>query len=395
MSGTENKTEFSELHTVTTFCEGESMERCYRDYGWKYVLLTINVVSVAINIFHLIVLRRIPSLRGTAYLFILYQISVADMYSTIPVVKMLCSVHQLYLNKDLHIAALYASISDHCGLIKYNVLAVASFERYLSICCPFTDRTIERLGITLDRKQIIKMTSAVLWLCGLGLVFLKNFLFKTDLCVYSLRGPDNTNTARSGYLVLAFIAALTFLIAGLNLRVLIELRNLAKRNQNQDSGSAKRATYYIIVISIAYYVCLLPSCVAFVLHSFGISLISVRWIIHIFYSFYGIFNVVIYGWIMKPYRQLVWGIFRCCCKNRVGVGSSVDCGETTVGLATYGRETSQHGVGPYPSRTSIETSESGFVVAYNQPVKLIPRDLTSVEEREVALMDLNNAYVPQ
>ena len=97
-------------------------------------------------------------------------------------------------------------------------------------------------------------SSAALWICGLGLVFLKNFLFKTDLCVYSLRGPDNTNTARSGYLVLAFIAALTFLIAGLNLRVLIELRNLAKRNQNQDSGSAKRATYYIIVISIAYYV---------------------------------------------------------------------------------------------------------------------------------------------
>ena len=114
-------------------CDGAIIERCYTDFGWKYLILTINALSVVINLVHMILMSRLPSLHNTSYHFILQQISIADIYAVIPSVTFLCSVHKLYYGQDLRIAAIYAIIIEHCGMVKYNTLFIAS---HLQVTCP-------------------------------------------------------------------------------------------------------------------------------------------------------------------------------------------------------------------------------------------------------------------
>ena len=58
-------------------CSHDSMDRCYGDYAWKYLIFTLSIVSVVVNAFHLFVLKRLPAICGTSYLFVLQQITVA------------------------------------------------------------------------------------------------------------------------------------------------------------------------------------------------------------------------------------------------------------------------------------------------------------------------------
>ena len=45
-------------------------------------IAVMNMISLLVNIFHLIVLSRLQSLKGTKYRYVLYNISLADIVNT-------------------------------------------------------------------------------------------------------------------------------------------------------------------------------------------------------------------------------------------------------------------------------------------------------------------------
>ena len=335
-------------------CDGAIIERCYTDFGWKYLILTINALSVVINLVHMILMSRLPSLHNTSYHFILQQISIANIYAVIPSVTFLCSVHKLYYGQDLRIAAIYAIIIEHCGMVKYNTLFIASLERYLSICHPLSGQQTNCMDKLLDRKQKIKLFSIFFWIFGLGLAFVKNYVFRQHLCLLEFAGPTNRSSKAARNFVFVFMIIQTLFILAFNVRVLIELRKMQRRNHLCDHSFTRRASHYIIAISLAYYFCLFPTCVAFILKSFDVSLWSYRWPLQILYCVYGIFNVVIYGWVMKPYRLLVKKMFVCCWRSNTGTKRTAGvAGSKAFRSQDTGNNTSQSKATPVPKSEGL------------------------------------------
>ena len=146
---------------VLTMCGVETMDRCYTQYGFKYTVVILNIISVFVNISHIRILRRMATSNSATYMFVLQLISAADLQSTLHMFTCFCSIHELFVGQHIYYAAALAAIMSHSGLVKYASLATASIERYLSLCHPLygtlrCDRFCSRLTqikITADRKS--------------------------------------------------------------------------------------------------------------------------------------------------------------------------------------------------------------------------------------------------
>ena len=165
------------LHSQYYLCSHDYLERCYSDYAWKYTLVIVNIISLVVNVIY----GRLPALRGTTYLFILQQISAADVYAIMSMGEIFCVHHKLNINKNIMIGVLFVTFHEHCGLMRFNILALASTERYISLCHPHGG---DAVCFTLwSRARKIKLIAASLWIGGFVFLFVKNYLSKDELCV--------------------------------------------------------------------------------------------------------------------------------------------------------------------------------------------------------------------
>lgn len=296
---------------IVRMCPHDSLERCYSAYEWKYFVVGLCLISLVVNIFHILVLRRLPSIRGTAYLFILQQISVADIYAMLSLFSMFCFYHQIYLGKNIIIGVLFATMHEHCGLVRYSVLSAASIERYLTLCHPLGGGP--EFFKQWSQPQQIKTFSVGSWIAALVFSFAKNYFLRGDICVWAFYGPGNIGSLKASICLLAYTAVWTAIIFFCNVKVLIELKQVRIRNKHQRIRDklVRRGFLYIVIINIAFYVCLIPVTATIILSPFEKYVVNVRWFVHVLYMSYGIFNVVTYGWAMKPYRTLVCKILMC------------------------------------------------------------------------------------
>ena len=309
-----NSTESVSGDNILRMCTHDSMERCYSDFAWKYLVAAVNIISLFVNIFHIIILRRLPAIRGTPYSFVLQQISVADIYAIMSMGQIFCIYHKLYINKNIMIGVLFVTFHEHCGLVRFNVLAVASIERYLSLCHPLGGESV--CFIVWSRARKVKLIAAVFWIAALVFSFLKHYLSRNELCVWAFYGPSTKASTGSSVMMCSYIAIITLIIVVCNFKVLRELKKVASRNKQSDRDQvAKRTVYYILIINVAYYICLLPVGAVIIMGPLGHGITKVRWFIHILYSSYGVFNVVIYGLVMKPYRTVISAIFQRSSKD--------------------------------------------------------------------------------
>ena len=137
----------------------------------------------------------------------------------------------------------------------------------------------------LDRRQKIKLLSIFIWIFGLGLSFVKDYVFRQYLCLLVGSGPTNRDSKVSRHFILVFIIIQTLFIVAFNMRVLVELRRIQRRTHVcEHGGFTKRASVYIIAITIAYYTCLFPACVGLTLKSFGMQLWSLMAPAHVLQS---------------------------------------------------------------------------------------------------------------
>ena len=231
------------------------MERCYSDYAWKYTVVIVNIISLVVNVLHIFILGRLPALRGTTYLFILQQISAADVYAIMSMGEIFCVHHKLYINKNIMIGVLFVTFHEHCGLMRFNILALASTERYLSLCHP---QGGDAVCFTLwSRARKIKLIAASLWIGGFVFLFVKNYLSKDELCVWAFYGPSTKGSIKSCVIMLSYVMIISATIVVCNFKVMRELKKASLQEQLPTTNNlAKQTMYFILIINIAFYICL-------------------------------------------------------------------------------------------------------------------------------------------
>ena len=293
---------------LLSVCENHSMDQCNTELAWKYLVVTLNITSILVNTLHLVLLNRIAALRGTSYLFILKLISIADIYSTVNILACFCDFHRLFLGENIYYAALLAAIKNHGGLVRFDTLAVASIERYLSICYPLCGSLhCDRL---VSRKNLVRLIAVSFWTFSLLVSFFTMFAFSDGLCLAPMFGPSNIrNTPSISQLVnMGYIIILTIIMLFSHIATLRQLKLIQRRGDHMQGAADDRlstqAVYYILTINIMYYICLVPAVIIIILKPLGLTVDDLAWSIYALYSCYGSANVIVYGWRNSSYRTL-------------------------------------------------------------------------------------------
>ncbi|KAF6026014.1 hypothetical protein EB796_015673 [Bugula neritina] len=123
-------------------------------------LLTINCISILINILHLIVLRTVQSLRSSKYYQVLVHGGVSDVVAGIGfVVIAVCALEDTINRQSLHIISIANSVMEGIllatGLLRANLIGISSYERYVSLCDSFNYETHKVFKILNDSLSVV------------------------------------------------------------------------------------------------------------------------------------------------------------------------------------------------------------------------------------------------
>ena len=271
--------------------------------------VVVNVIAFIINTFHLGIISRLESLKETRYRCVLINIALADI-----VYNVFMAVYYSYYKIVLITFAygepilriLLTIVTYTCNYMSFHVFALASMEKYLAICKPFSYESsviVRRLPVNF----------VIVWLYVFSVNTVVAFIVKLDL----ISGMSNNAMPVLGTLVLAIAPSL--LSGTLLIKVYRELKRMRNRSQNssEDSDETKAAMYLIIIFTLEMIVFLLNSICVIVLHSTGVVVIFKIWQAFI-KAPYTILNTVIYGWRTQSYRQYVRELIGCN-RHRIGI----------------------------------------------------------------------------
>ena len=304
---TTNETTLRNTAMVLKMCGNSTLDQCYTTgIVPKNIVIGLNVLSVLVNVFHILLVRRVSELQGSTYLFVLQLISVADIYSATNLLSILCRLHKALLGRNIYYTSVVGLIKSHGGLIRFDTLAVASLERYLSICYPIFGTL--RWDRICNRLTLVKIIASIFWTTSFILSLIENFVFNIDMCLLPFNGPSTSSTL-TRILSTSYITVLTVVMLTCHISIIIRLRRTGVTREDKNKNSS-RAASYIMIINSMYYLCLVPGVIIMILQPLGYAISShAKWVIYALYSCYGILNVVAYGLRMKSYRVVVCEIF--------------------------------------------------------------------------------------
>ena len=271
-------------------------------------VVTINAISFLINIFHLSVITRLESLKGTQYRTILINISLADMTNTL-IVAVFNSCYDLFIYNFNHVTAEPAlripinTLMSFANYIGYHVFLVASIQQYLAICRPISYQLssfVERLPVVFALAWIYVLLLSLIFFAMETLApFLWPWIGPIRLAkIVLLSIPPNVVT---GILLVKVYRAM-------------QVRKCARKAMNTTNAAQatrdKGAMYLIIIFTLEMIAFALNIVVVLIFHHTRITVWGKIWNAFI-KAPYTIANTVIYGWRTKSYQRQVHRIFGC------------------------------------------------------------------------------------
>ena len=265
---------------------------------------TMNTISFLINIFHLSVITRLETLKGTQYRTILINISLADLVNTLMVAV-------LYPCYDFSLFTILAGkpamkivinvVVNTANYIGYHIFLVASIQKYLAICRPTTYQSspfVKRLPLVF----------AMAWIY----VFLANTLFSLMKTLSPLLWLQS---AHFRIVQIGFFSIPPNLITSILLIKVYRAMKVRKRKRQTMNARAvaqekadKAAMYLIIIFTLEMIVFMLNGLSILI---FYLTLMTVWG--KIWNGFikppYTVANTVIYGWRTKAYQIHVRRMF--------------------------------------------------------------------------------------
>jgi hypothetical protein len=220
--------------------------------GGGYGLMALNAFSIILNGFHIFVLSKMRSLKGSVYLHILVHLSAADMiYALRMIFQSVFADPSLFKSLTVGPVAFYWSFNAMCLWIRFWIMAAASFERYYALCRALTyesSRIISSIPIWLPIVWLVCYATAVVFMVSLEL----------DLCFSRLVGPMFRRSDEFMVTMYTMQLAPGVFTAILLAQVLVELYRMRKRYLTNDEKQVKAATKYLIAIMALLYAGLLP-----------------------------------------------------------------------------------------------------------------------------------------
>lgn len=267
---------------------------------WGMVCLVTNSTAFFINVFHLFVISRLESLKGSKYRCVLISISLTDMtWLLVVMLSSSCSGFflSIYRSKEPS-KRLPVLITIYIATYNsYYVFLIAIVEKYMAICKP----------LCYDSSIIVRKLPAAFVLAWtlVAVLATTRALLETFIPTGSF--------ASSGLWKVCFVLLLTVLpstVAGvLVTKIYVELRRMRvispKVNETAD------AAMYLIIIFSLEMIALIINLVSLGIFLFsGIGIYIIMWISFVKPT-YTVSNVVIYGWRTKTYKQYVCGMLPC------------------------------------------------------------------------------------
>ena len=271
-------------------------------------ILTMNTISFLINIFHLSVITRLESLKGTQYRTILINISLADMTNTL-IVAIFNSCDDFFIYHFNYVAAEPAlripinTLMLFANYIGYHVFMVASIQKYLAICKPIS----YQLSPFVKRLPVV---FAIAWIY----VLLLNLLFP----VMEILAPvlwSQTEEIRMIQTVLLSIPPnlLTGVLLIKVYRAMKVRQHVRKAMMTTNAAQAKGdqgVMYLIIIFTLEMIVFALNTVVILIFYHTRITLWGKIWNGFV-KAPYTVANTIIYGWRTKSYQIHVCRMFGC------------------------------------------------------------------------------------
>ena len=276
---------------------------------WTLIIYTINSIVCAVNILHLLVLRRLHRLRGKPYLTILQTFSITDIAISMSIVALsCCPLRQLIRSEGYMLGSILSGVITTLSLFKMYVIALASQERYLTICQPLTH--IEHLEMPFSHLKLCLLAVLTLLLVVVGI---GEYMFNSDLCMNYVLGPTLLHKSKGASIL--FLALALSGIAFIAVRaayIFKEIRRIILKSKHRHQMN----TFKHILLELCALACLLPLTVWITLNLLGIYLSELLWTALLAFNIHGALSTFICGWVMAAYRQEVGLLLRCTSRRK-------------------------------------------------------------------------------
>ena len=286
------------------------------------MFVSLNIISVIVNLLHILVLVNMPGLKEKNYFWILLNLTLADIVGAIALaISSSCSIYELLISAETAIGVALILFGQQSSLMcRYFQLTLACFDRYYAVYKPFdynTSRLINNIG----------KLSALSWIITTSIPIVKVSLTVDEACLGEFSTYEISISTPNGWFDIftsCFIAVPSLVTAVLLIKVSRELKRMSARgNMTSEDREVKSATRYVIGTCVMFYCSVIPLVAGLCLH--GIIGDPRNPIIRAFLitiaicqTLYGIGDVILYGFINPPYVQRIKAIFgRFCCKSKV------------------------------------------------------------------------------
>ena len=306
MAAAENSTNDYVTGDIPYCFESGHSELCMPRY-FEAMIIGVNTLSLALNIFHMMILCRLKKIRGTVFHRIIIITSVVDMLDVISKISTTACVIRVNIIDKLPLIHIVSSVHEIITGYKFAILGVSAIDRWLSLAKPFQ----------YDATLMVRKFNLFAFLVAVPFAvysFLKNALLVDEYCIETGFGFKYPRSSISH--IILFVVTVVNCI-GVNVFILLIAKHLIQmrlRSRLTESDRLLRqAAKYVIVTCILFHICFIGYLIIVILrvseyffmagHFSGFEYLALVSIL--FNSCYGILNIVTFAWYTAGYRRAV------------------------------------------------------------------------------------------
>jgi len=268
--------------------------------------LTLSIISLLLNSANLFFLKKLDKSKRSAYFWIVVNIGICDIITCCTrSLSVSCEVNKKISSLPVINVRIFQVATNVLSAVPFIVgnfiLAIGSYERYVSICHPYQ--------VNLNKiVNNIKLCLGIVWILSFILATTVFVINPNEYCFNEFGAmPSNlnikTSVAFSGSITITFFTSVICLSKAWR-----ELKRMQSRSPvpAPDDLLVKRSAQYIIIVAISLHL------------SYGIIVMSavsngfdniarnfkyfVKWICYFYITVYSIFNVLLYFFLTPGYR---------------------------------------------------------------------------------------------
>lgn len=270
----------------------------------QFPMIAMSFLSLSVNIFHLVVLASISSLKRSPFMTVMNAIATADiLYSISSLLILSCKLRRI-CRASYFLSTLLSSQMSFSFCLRYFYLATALVERLLSTY----RRSLSKEALNQLHWVLIGEAFALVIV-----LVIQESLYYRHICYSTVAGPINASHPATKIInSIALCAPLGVMLIAIPM-LSIQLYRLSKKSVTNTQKSIVAATKYVIITGLMFLLFPFVIIVRVVIyeelpskeHLFNALLMMAQ-------SLYGILNTVIYGLMSKVYRKQLYRL-----KNKI------------------------------------------------------------------------------